>query len=227
MYDAANLLEINGNPQPIIPNRSHVDEGSSPGARRFAVFRYTATAELRSGTNLTGYPTTQELRHARVYFGEAVRAACCVRAQNLSGKSDTMTSSNVSRVHEYLQAVASMGPYETVADFYTADVTIQEFPNRISPHGRVARLGDARAAYERGREILKSQTYRVLRILEAGHELAVELEWTGTLAVPVMSLPTGSEMKAFVAMFLTFRDGKIAAQRNYDCYPPFGPQDNP
>jgi hypothetical protein len=43
------------------------------------------------------------------------------------------------------------------------------------------------------------------------------------LAVAVMSWPARSEMKAFVAMFLTFRDGKIAAQRNYDCYPPFGP----
>lgn len=168
-------------------------------------------------------PASQELRHARVYFAAAVRAPCCVQAQILGGRSNTVTSSNVSRVHEYLEAIASMGPYETVADFYTADVTIQEFPNRIAPHGRVGRLGDARAAYERGREILKSQTYRVQRILEAGDELAVELEWTGILAVPVMSLPTGSEIKAFVAMFLTFRDGKIAAQRNYDCYPPFGP----
>jgi len=138
-----------------------------------------------------------------------------------------MTSSNVSRLHEYLQAVASMGPYETVADFYTADVTIQEFPNRIAPHGRVGRLSDARAAYEQGRQVLMSQTYRVQRILEAGNELAVELEWTGILAVPLMNLPAKSEMKAFVAMFLTFRDGKIAAQRNYDCYPPFGPQTTP
>ena len=117
-----------------------------------------------------------------------------------------------------------MGPYETVADFYTADVTFQLLPNRIAPHGRVGRLGDARAAYEQGRQVLMSQTYRVQRILEAGNELAVELEWTGILAVPLMNLPAKSEMKAFVAMFLTFRDGKIAAQRNYDCYPPFGPQ---
>jgi ketosteroid isomerase-like protein len=138
-----------------------------------------------------------------------------------------MTSSNVSRLHEYLQAVASMGPYETVADFYTADVTIQEFPNRMAPHGRVRRLSDVRAAYEQGRQVLMSQTYRVQRILEAGNELAVELEWTGILAVPLMNLPAKSEMKAFVAMFLTFRDGKIAAQRNYDCYPPFGPQTTP
>jgi ketosteroid isomerase-like protein len=160
----------------------------------------------------------------QLYFGETDRAACCVRAKSSEASRDTMTSSNVSRLHEYLQAVASMGPYETVADFYTADVTIQEFPNRIAPHGRVRRLSDARAAYEQGRQVLMSQAYRVQRILEAGNELAVELEWTGILAVSLMNLPAKSEMKAFVAMFLTFRDGKIAAQRNYDCYPPFDPQ---
>lgn len=52
--------------------------------------------------------------------------------------------------------------------------------------------------------------------------MAVELEWTGVLAMPVMQLAVGSEMKAFVAMFLRFREEKIVEQRNYDCYPPFG-----
>ena len=36
-----------------------------------------------------------------------------------------------------------------------------------------------------------------------------------------MNLPAGHEMKAYVAMFLTFRNGLIVSQRNYDCYPPF------
>jgi ketosteroid isomerase-like protein len=62
----------------------------------------------------------------------------------------------------------------------------------------------------------------VQRLVESGDEVAVELEWTGVLAVPVMNLPAGSEMKAFVAIFLTFRDGRIASQRNCDCYEPFG-----
>jgi ketosteroid isomerase-like protein len=67
----------------------------------------------------------------------------------------------------------------------------------------------------------------VQRILEAGDEIAVELERRGILAVPVMNLPAGSEMKAIIAMFLTFRDGKIISQRNYDCYPPFDAQPAP
>lgn len=133
-----------------------------------------------------------------------------------------MTSFNVTRAQQYLQAVASLGSFENVADFYSSEVVIEEFPNRIAPQGRVRRAGDLRAAYEQGRQILRSQTYNVQRILEAGDEVAVELEWSGILAIPVMDLPAGSEMKAFVAMFLTFRNGKIVSQRNYDCYLPFG-----
>jgi ketosteroid isomerase-like protein len=124
-------------------------------------------------------------------------------------------------VRQYLLAVASLGSFDDVANFFSPDIVFQEFPNRIAPQGRVRRAADLRAAYEQGRQLLRSQTYTVQRIVEAGDEIAVELEWVGTLAIPVMNLPAGSEMKAFVAMFLTFRDGKIISQRNYDCYPPF------
>jgi hypothetical protein len=70
---------------------------------------------------------------------------------------------------------------------------------------------------------MSSQPHDVRRIVENGDEVAVELEWTGVLAmaVPAMNLPAGHQMKAYVAMFLTFRDVKIVSQRNYDCYPPF------
>lgn len=132
-----------------------------------------------------------------------------------------MASSNSSLARQYLLAVASLGSFDDVANFFSPDIVFQEFPNRIAPQGRVRRAADLRAAYEQGRQLLRSQTYTVQRIVEAGDEIAVELEWVGTLAIPVMNLPAGSEMKAFVAMFLTFRDGKIISQRNYDCYPPF------
>ena len=132
-----------------------------------------------------------------------------------------MASSNSSLARQYLLAVASFGSFDDVANFFSPDIVFQEFPNRVAPQGRVRRAADLRAAYEQGRQLLRSQTYTVQRIVEAGDEIAVELEWVGTLAIPVMNLPAGSEMKAFVAMFLTFRDGKIISQRNYDCYPPF------
>ena len=85
------------------------------------------------------------------------------------------------------------------------------------------RRADLQTVSGQAQKLLRSQRYEVRRRVENGDEVAVELEWTGVLAVPVaaMSLAAGHEMKAFVAMFLTFRNGKIVSQRNYDCYPPF------
>jgi ketosteroid isomerase-like protein len=134
-----------------------------------------------------------------------------------------MGSPNVVLAQEYLRAVESMGPPENVARFCSPDIEFHEFPNRIVPHGRVRKRADLQAAYGQAQKLLRSQHYEVRRVVENGDEVAVELEWTGVLAVPLaaMNLAAGHEMKAFVAIFLTFRDGKIVSQRNYDCYPPF------
>lgn len=51
--------------------------------------------------------------------------------------------------------------------------------------------------------------------------MALEVLWTGTLAVPFGSIPAGGTMSAHFAVFLDFRDGKIVAQRNYDCFDPW------
>lgn len=134
-----------------------------------------------------------------------------------------MGSSNVELAREYLRAVESMGLAKNVERFCAPDIEFHEFPNRISPHGRVRRRADLQAAYGQAQKLLRSQRYDVRRVVENGDDVAVELEWTGALAVPVaaMNLPAGHEMKAYVAMFLTFRDRKIVMQRNYDCYRPF------
>jgi ketosteroid isomerase-like protein len=91
----------------------------------------------------------------------------------------------------------------------------------------VRRAEQLRVGYEQARKILQVQSYRVQRIVESGDEVAVELEGTGILSVPVMNLPAGSERNRFAAMFLTFRDGKIVSQRDYDGYPPIDVPSNP
>jgi len=38
------------------------------------------------------------------------------------------------------------------------------------------------------------------------------------IALPLGTLEAGAEMKAHFAMFFVMREGKIALQRNYDCF---------
>ncbi|MEU5049278.1 hypothetical protein [Streptomyces sp. NPDC021096] len=63
--------------------------------------------------------------------------------------------------------------------------------------------------------------------MAVGDQVALEVTWTGTLAVPLGDLPAGHVLRAHIAVFLEFREGKIRAQRNYDCYERLGGAEGP
>ena len=57
--------------------------------------------------------------------------------------------------------------------------------------------------------------------LFSGSRVAVETIWTGTLAIPLGSIPTGGQLRAQFGVFFELRAGQITRQRNYDCFDPF------
>jgi ketosteroid isomerase-like protein len=65
------------------------------------------------------------------------------------------------------------------------------------------------------------QRHEIRSAVAAGHLVALEVLWVGTLAAPFGSIAAGGELRAHSAMFLEFRDGRIAAQRNFDCFEPW------
>jgi ketosteroid isomerase-like protein len=105
--------------------------------------------------------------------------------------------------------------------FFADDVVQVEFPNRLLPNGATRDLAALRDAAERGRKVLTAQRFEVLNAIASGDQVAVEALWTGTLAVALGSIPAGGQMRARFAIFLTYRDGKIVRQHNYDCFEPF------
>ena len=54
--------------------------------------------------------------------------------------------------------------------------------------------------------------------MAAGDSVAMQVKWEGVLAIPIAGLEAGATMRAWFAMFLEFREGKIARQNNYDCF---------
>jgi ketosteroid isomerase-like protein len=76
-------------------------------------------------------------------------------------------------------------------------------------------------AFEKGRKIFARQTYEITNEAASGNLVALEVLWTGKPAIPFGALAAGSEMRSHSAMFIEFREGKIVAQRNYDCFDPW------
>ena len=121
----------------------------------------------------------------------------------------------------YLKAIEGGASGEELACFFTEDVIQEEFPNRLNPEGARRGLDDILRTAVRGAQLLSAQEYRVENQLIAGNQVAMEIAWSGTVSVPVASLMPGDSMKARFCVVLEFEGGRIARQRNYDCFEPF------
>jgi len=130
-----------------------------------------------------------------------------------------MTSQSLlERAKAYFSAIEARAD---LSPFFCSDVVQREFPNQLVRAGAVRDLAALQQGAERGKSVLVSERYEITNSLEDGDRLALEVIWTGTLAVPLGNIPVGGTMTAHFAVFLTFRDGRIARQHNYDCFDPF------
>jgi ketosteroid isomerase-like protein len=129
--------------------------------------------------------------------------------------------SNADVAREYLAALERGESGEQLRRFFTPDFVQQEFPNALNPKGQRSDLASALERSEEGKMLLQSQRYDVHSAIESGESVVLEVGWSCILAISVASLPAGGEMRAHFAVFFDFRDGKIARQRNYDCFEPW------
>lgn len=134
---------------------------------------------------------------------------------------DTTPDENLDAAKNYLAAIERGAVGEALAAFFTPDVLQQEFPNRLMPNGATRTLQQILESADRGQAILSGQRYEILNSMTSDHTVLLEVQWTGRMAVAVAGLPPGGHMRARFAVVLEYRDGKIARQRNYDCFDPW------
>ena len=128
---------------------------------------------------------------------------------------------NLSFAREYLAALENGEAGEALWRFFTPDFVQIEYPNALNPKGQRSDITSVMERSERGKPVLRSQRYAIENAVSNDDGVALEVEWTGVLAIPLAGLPAGGEMHAHFGVFLDFRDGKIARQRNYDCFEPW------
>lgn len=123
--------------------------------------------------------------------------------------------------NEFLKTLQNRNSAEALIQFYHKDVEQIEFPNTLTKEKTVRNLEDLKQAAEKGKKVLLSEEYEVVKSYSFGNTVVIEALWTGTLAIPIGKIPAGGQMKANFAQFFEFEDGRIIKQRNYDCFEPF------
>ena len=126
----------------------------------------------------------------------------------------------ISVARQYLAAI-ERGDLDAMLGVFDPEALQIEYPNRLKAKGDRRGLERMAADFGRGRQLLRSQRYEVLGATATGTTVALEVLWTGELAVPLGPLKVGETMSAHSAMFFEFRDGRILVQRNYDCFEDF------
>jgi len=133
----------------------------------------------------------------------------------------TRDLTNLDAARQYLAAIQRGATGDDLAQFFTPDVVAEELPNRVAPEGKRRKLTGILEGAERGQKVLSAQRFEIRSAVATNDRVILEVLWVGTLAIPFGTIPAGGEMRAHSAMFLEFREGKIAAQRNYDCFEPW------
>lgn len=131
-----------------------------------------------------------------------------------------MEESNMKAVRNYLEAIARFD-IDAVAAFIDPAIVQTEYPNRLYPKGQVRSREDLLRDLPKGRAVLRSQSYPIETIFASGDKVIVESRWEGVLNVPLGRLQPGDTMVAHICMVFTLKDGRIVAQKNYDCYEDF------
>jgi len=128
---------------------------------------------------------------------------------------------NIAIARRYLEAIENGAEGAALAEFFTKDVIQEEFPNRLSPIGQHRDLKALLDAARKGKRVIRAQKYEVLNAIADGDNVALEVFWSGLIAVPLEGLPANSQLRAHISIFLEFKDGKICRQHNYDCFDPW------
>jgi ketosteroid isomerase-like protein len=105
--------------------------------------------------------------------------------------------------------------------FYAENAVQVEHPNRLKPKGDRRSPERMVADLGRGKQILREEHYELIEATASGDQVALQVKWTGVLAVPVGSLQAGDTMICESGIFLKFQGDKIVEQHNYDCFEPF------
>lgn len=129
-------------------------------------------------------------------------------------------AANLATARAYLKALEEGRPGDAQA-LFDPDIVQVEHPNRLKPDGETRRAAKLASDGQQGLKILERQSYEVLNAVAEGDRVALEVRWTGVLAIPLRDLKPGDTMTCFSGIFLDFRNGKIVGQRNHDCFPPF------
>ncbi|HUQ34067.1 MAG TPA: nuclear transport factor 2 family protein [Pyrinomonadaceae bacterium] len=128
---------------------------------------------------------------------------------------------NLELAKRYIELVSNPSTEpEDLKAVFDENIVWREMPNLFAPSGRVSDYATALASFGKGREYLPKQTYTLRQAIAGNDTVVLEIGWVGEVAKSIGPFPAGTQLRAQLATFLRFQNGKIVSQTDYLCYDP-------
>src|SRR5688500_11773097 len=92
---------------------------------------------------------------------------------------------NVATARRYLAAIDRREGVATIAKYLHPAIVQEEFPNRLNPQGGRSDYATILSRIAKGRQLLTRERYEIVGELAVHDRVALEVLWSGTLAVPL------------------------------------------
>ncbi len=121
----------------------------------------------------------------------------------------------------YLKALKAGKTGKELAIFFHPDIIQIELPNRLNTKGVTSHFHQVIERAEKSKRLLKMQNYEIENAMVNDDVVALQIKWTGVMAVAIGTLGSGKSMNGYFAMFLQFKNGQIIKQTSYNCFDDF------
>lgn len=122
----------------------------------------------------------------------------------------------------YLKFVESVpDDIERISEYISESIIQTEYPNQLNKKGQVSDYSDTLRRLKAAKGIIYDQKYNVRNYMETEDQAVVESLWEGKIVADMGPFKKDQLLTANFCMFFTIENGKIVAQRNYDCFQEF------
>src|SRR5436190_1608720 len=96
---------------------------------------------------------------------------------------------NAELVTNFLAGLSSGAAGESLAGYFHEDVVQEEMPNLMYPNGQTRDRNKMLEDSKRGAKLMRSQRFDLVSVISEGDRVAVEADWTGTIAAAMGPYP--------------------------------------
>jgi hypothetical protein len=118
----------------------------------------------------------------------------------------------------FIRVIEAGGGAAGIRPFLADSFVLVEAPHLLAPEGSTRTLTEVLQGADQSSDVVSHQEFVIRRTTCEGGRVAVEADWSATVAMDLRYWDRGETIRARTSSVFEVREGLIVSQDSYDCY---------